>query len=134
MCALFICSAANQKMFFGTFIQDTGDSARSEAITMVNTLFANAGNSRIPIEVIPIDPGFTTNNSHGLSTRIRDDSAVISVPPGYDAASLPSFTYVYGDGSDYSSVPGSARRRFGRSDRDYNIFTGKTSIPPVSIP
>lgn len=123
-------------MFFGTFIQDTGDSARSEAITMVNTLFANAGTSRIPIEVIPIDPGFTTNNSHGLSTRIRDDSAAISVPPGYDAASLPSFTYVYGDGSDYSSssIPGNTRRRIGSSERDYNVFTGKTAPPSVSIP
>lgn len=100
----------------------------SEAISVVNAMFANSGPDPLPVTIVGIDPSFATNGSHLLSKEIRSTlSAPLTVPADYDPAPLPAFTFVYGDGADYASVGGYGRRRLGSVnaavDKDLTVFT-----------
>ena len=95
-------SATNQKMYFSVYSQHlTG------AINLVNSVFDNR-----------------LNTTHPLQLRFETFPPGGTLPgPSYDPGALNAVTFVYGDGSDYNTVPGTGRRRMGSSSRDYTVFT-----------
>jgi hypothetical protein len=92
----------SQWMFFSVYSQDP-----TEAVNLVNSVFDNRANT-----------------THPLKLRFE------TFPPGetfpgasYDPGSLNTVTFVYGDGNDYNTVPGTGRRRMGSANRDFTVFT-----------
>ena len=66
-------------------------------------------------------------NPDPLQIVYRQSYVVPADPPqDYAAGNVPSFTYVYGKGEEYSNgIAGKGRRRIGLSPRDYTVFTVK---------
>eukprot|EP00581_Thalassiosira_minuscula_P014784 CAMPEP_0183721232 /NCGR_PEP_ID=MMETSP0737-20130205/13573_1 /TAXON_ID=385413 /ORGANISM="Thalassiosira miniscula, Strain CCMP1093" /LENGTH=1108 /DNA_ID=CAMNT_0025951205 /DNA_START=33 /DNA_END=3360 /DNA_ORIENTATION=- len=97
-------SPNNYRTYFTVYETDT-----TKAINMVNDFFTNVG------------------YSDELLIDVRPTSNIEEIPTGYDPASIPSFTWVYGKGEDYGDiskpVQGKSRRRIGSSSRDYTVFT-----------
>lgn len=106
--------AGDQFVYFAVFETDT-----AAAIALVNNMFDNTdGSVDLPIEV--------------WSASFFDSS---SIPADYDPSTLSAFTFVYGEGVEYSanggSVGGLSRRRVGSTQqgvgfpnsRDFTVFT-----------
>ena len=114
-------SADDYKVYFSVYHQDDGPNGtnRALAIEEVDVMFANIGNTAIPIAI------------RSVKETIIDD-----VPAFYDPAPLPTFTYVYGKGEDYLNVNGRGRRRIGSTvdTRDFTVFTSEFLIDYLLTP
>ena len=81
---------SDEKVYFAVYEKDA-----NRAQNLVNGVFDNRG------------------RSSNLYIDIRSTGQLTSIPDGYDAGALNTFTYVYGRGSEYGgrSVDGKIRRR-----------------------